>query len=362
MATTGGGHKSAAGAIAEALLARYDTGVVVEVVDILKEYAPQPLDRADEFYQLMIKIPAAWHGFYDISAAVGRSKIIDSGLSLYARRGTNDFLENHPADVIISTYGFANSAIFNAMSRHRMRIPFITVMTDLITGSALWFDQRTTLFLTPTPEAAELAQDSGMPENKIRVVGMPVSSRFKPPAAPKSELKIALGWPSGRPALLVMAGGEGVGPLAKIAELLSGLKATIVVITGKNTRLFEQLKQSDLPKNVLVQGFAENMPELMQAADLVITKAGAATVMEALNSHLPLVLYAKLSGQEDGNVDFVTQNGAGVWQPHLADLPGTIHTLLDDPDTLKGMTAAAAGIAQPGAATTVARIVEDYLR
>ena len=57
------------------------------------------------------------------------------------------------------------------------------------------------------------------------------------------------------------------------------------------------------------------MPDFMRAADVIVTKAGPGTIAEALNAELPIILYAKLPGQEDGNVDFVLSEGVGVWAP-----------------------------------------------
>ena len=47
------------------------------------------------------------------------------------------------------------------------------------------------------------------------------------------------------------------------------------------------------------------MPDFMRASDFIVTKAGPGTIAEALNAELPIILYSKLPGQEDGNVTFV---------------------------------------------------------
>ena len=54
------------------------------------------------------------------------------------------------------------------------------------------------------------------------------------------------------------------------------------------------------------------MPEFMQASDVLITKAGPGTISEAFISGLPLILFSKMPGQEDGNVDYVVNQGAGI--------------------------------------------------
>jgi len=361
MSTAGGGHKSAAESIAEALKAKYGDEVIIDSVDVLKEYAPQPFDRTPEAYQLMIKSPAAWKGFYDLGDGVRRSKMITTSISLYARRHSERLLDAHPADIIVSTYHFANSPILETLRRRHLDTPFVTVVTDLVTAPPVWFDTRTTLCITPTPETSELALRSGLDPSIIKVIGMPVSARFTPPIRAKSLLKAALGWPIDKPAIIAMAGGEGVGSLDQIAEELTTLDATIVVITGKNANLLKKLTLSATPENLKVYGFVNNMHELMQAADLIVTKAGPGTVVEALNSHLPLILYSRLSGQEDGNVSFVTDHGAGIWQPKINAMSKTIQAVLDNPQTLANMTAAAATIAQNGANAKIASAIGDLM-
>ena len=361
MATAGGGHKSAALSLAEALTARYGQGIIIDMVDVLKEYAPQPFDRMPEAYQLMIKSPTAWKSFYELGDGVRRSKMINSSLALYFRRQSERLLDNHPADLIISTYHFANSPILETLHRRQAKTAFVTVVTDLVTAPPIWFDAKTTLCITPTQFTADLALKSGLEPSTIKVIGLPVSGKFGPPTRPKSPLKAALGWNPQRPAIIAMAGGEGIGSLGQIADVLTTLDATVAIITGKNTHLLDKLQASGAPDNLKPYGFIHNIHELMQAADLVVTKAGPGTIMEALNTHLPLVIYARLSGQEDGNVTFVTDNGAGIWQPKISALAATIEAILDEPGALQTMASAAAALAQTGASEKIAAIIGDLL-
>ncbi len=360
MATTGGGHKAAAESIAESLRNLYGDRIELEIVDLVKE-APKPFDRSSEAYQLMIKAPVAWKGFYDLGDGVRRSKMINTSLALYFRRHSERLLKNHPADIIISTFHFANSPILETLHRLEIDTPFITVVTDLVTAPPVWFDPRTTLCITPTTAAAELAARSGVDETRIKTIGMPVSDRFGPSTTPKSKLKAALGWDPAKPAIIAMAGGEGIGSLDQIADNLSSLDATVAIITGKNTNLFEKLQDEDYGPDMKIYGFTKNMDELMKAADLIVTKAGPGTIIEALNSHLPLMIYSKLSGQEDGNVSFVTENGAGLWQPKISEMAGTIQELLDDPAALPAMAKAAARISQIGASSKIATAIGEIL-
>jgi 1,2-diacylglycerol 3-beta-galactosyltransferase len=283
--------------------------------------------------------------------------MLNSTITISARRHTEKMMDSHPADIIVSTYHFANSPVLDYLARKELKTPFVTVVTDLVTAPPVWFDPRGSLCIVPTPDVTEIALRCGLAPESVKVIGMPVKSTFVPSSSPKTELKTALGWPAHRPAIIAMAGGEGIGSLGKIAAYLTTLDATIIVITGKNEVLYHKLTSRNPPENLRVYGFVSNMHELMQAADLIVTKAGPGTIMEALNSHLPLLLYAKLSGQEDGNVDFVTKNGAGLWQPRIPEMAGSIQALLRHPDALESMTTAAASLAQPGASAKIAAAI-----
>ena len=71
--------------------------------------------------------------------------------------------------------------------------------------------------------------------------------------------------------------------------------------------------EGKMPGNVHVQGlgFVTQMAEYMVAADVLVTKAGPGTISEAAALSLPVMLTSFLPGQEEGNIDFVVDNGFG---------------------------------------------------
>jgi len=110
-----------------------------------------------------------------------------------------------------------------------------------------------------------------------------------------------------------------MGPLERNAEAIaeSGLPAALVVVAGRNLKLKQRLEARSWPIPTFIYGFVRNMPDLMSAADILVTKAGPGTITEALNAGLPIILYSRLPGQEEGNVTYVTAEGAGIWAPNL---------------------------------------------
>jgi 1,2-diacylglycerol 3-beta-galactosyltransferase len=59
-----------------------------------------------------------------------------------------------------------------------------------------------------------------------------------------------------------------------------------------------------------ILGFRNDVPELMRAADLLVTKAGPGTLAEASVAEVPVVVYDYVPGQERGNLDWVRTNGS----------------------------------------------------
>jgi 1,2-diacylglycerol 3-beta-galactosyltransferase len=100
----------------------------------------------------------------------------------------------------------------------------------------------------------------------------------------------------------------------------------------------------------------------MRAADLIVTKAGPSSVMEAVNAGLPIVLSGALPGQEDGNVKFIVEGGAGLWAPSADKVVKAVRCLISDPKTLGDAASAARRLARPKAAFEIADEILKYVR
>ena len=99
------------------------------------------------------------------------------------------------------------------------------------------------------------------------------------------------------------------------------------------------------------------MAEFMQAADILVTKAGPSTICEALNAELPMVLYNRLPGQEDGNISYVVSAGAGVWAPWPEDVVAAIREWIQHPEKYNQAAASCRRLARPDSAHQIAEIL-----
>ncbi|MFU8771209.1 MAG: glycosyltransferase, partial [Anaerolineales bacterium] len=239
----------------------------------------------------------------------------------------------------------------------------IIMVTDLVTTHALWYHRGADLCLVPTDTAYQRALACGLKPSQLQVVGLPVAERFCQMKGNPLETRIRLGLPTDQPIILLVGGGEGMGPLEKTALSIeeARLPVTLVIVTGRNKELKKRLEGHEWVNPTLVYGFVHEMPDFMQAADILITKAGPGTISEAFIAGLPMILYSRLPGQEDGNVTYVTAHGAGVWAPKPEKIVATLRYWLENPEQRYKASEAARRLARPQAARSVAHLLVAQL-
>lgn len=356
---TGGGHRSATEAIIEALKLEFNDQVTTQMVDIFLDIAPRPLNYLPKWYPYMVRMPEVWGFSYRISNGTRRARVIVESAYPYVRRSLHRLINRNPADLIVSLHPLANDPFLHALGKKRP--PFITVVTDLVTTHALWYHKAVDLCLVPTEAALQHALQEGLSPSQVQVVGLPVADRFCRPVGDPLALRQRLGWPPDRPVVLLVGGGEGMGPIEKTALAIAqaNLPITLVIIAGRNQELQQRLKAHPWPMKTLIYGFVHEMPDFMQAANILVTKAGPGTISEALNAGLPMILYSRLPGQEEGNVDYVISEGVGVWAPKTSYIVSALKAWITHPRLLEMAAEACCQAARPEAARQIARILAN---
>ncbi len=312
---TGGGHRSAAEAIIEAMEKEFGELMVAEMVDFFKGFGPGPMRSMPRLYPEMVKARRLWQASFYATNGRAQARVLTASLWPLMKRTMEKLVDQHPADLYVSVHPLATTAALKALGPKRP--PLYTVVTDLVTTHALWFDARADRILVPTETARQHAIAYHTPPDKLEVVGLPVGERYCAPPGNKAALRRRLGWPADLPMVLMVGGGDGMGPLSKTARTVDecGLRLGLAVICGRNRKLQESLLARRWDNPTFIYGFTRDMADFMRAADIIVTKAGPGTITEALNANLPIIMYAKIAGQEDGNVAYVEAEGAGVWAP-----------------------------------------------
>jgi 1,2-diacylglycerol 3-beta-galactosyltransferase len=362
----GGGHRASAKAITEGLSFLYGDEIVAKTVDVTKEFTFPPVIQSDEAYRWLTSNgiwmwKALW--YTDDKAWVPRvlSPVLTPFLSYEVRRL---FLSEKP-DMVVSVHCMANHIPLRVLRKElQVDVPFVTVVTDMVTVHPLWICPDVDYCTVPTEAAQARALRYGMPPDRLEVVGQPVSPKFAAGLGDKGDLRRKLNLAPERPCALIVGGGDGVGPIYETARAMNAQvpNVQLIVVAGRNMRLRRRLEDADWTIPTRVYGFVHNMPELMGASDLLITKAGPGTLAEAFIAGLPVVVYGFIPGQEEGNVRYVQEHNAGAF----ATDPVAVARIARDwlhpgNDEWRQVVANAAALARPNAALVIAERLHDLL-
>jgi 1,2-diacylglycerol 3-beta-galactosyltransferase len=363
---TGGGHRAAAEAIRDALLIRHPGELSIEMVDVFRSYTPFPFKYMPEMYPWFIRNgKTSWGISYRLTNTRSSVRLITSGMYASIEKGLKRMLREHPADVIVCVHSVLTRPTMRALNELGEHPPFLVVVTDLVSTHKFWFDRHVDRCLVPTEEAFQNGLESGLRREQLRVTGLPVHPHFAEQLTDKAAARAELGWHPDLPAILMVGGGEGMGPLYRTARAINDarLRCQIAVIAGRNEELKMRLESSDWNQPTHVYPFVTNMPVLMAASDILVSKAGPATISEACIAGLPVVLYDAIPGQETGNVDFVVDNKAGVFAPSAQEVTEAVTKwLAEGAEGLKRRSNNARRIGHPDAVWQIADEVWQYVQ
>ncbi len=354
---TGGGHRSAAQALIEALNLEFPGRCICEMIDIFRQYAPPPLHRAPDLYPPISRLPDMWELGYRVSDNPRSTRLIYDAIWPYVRWSVRRLVRENPADLIVSVHPLVNEPVLRAMRQLHLHVPYVTVVTDMVSTHVAWYDQAADRVIVPTEDARKRALKLGLRPERVRVIGLPVAESFRQQPEDESTIRARLGWPQDRPVILLVGGGEGMGPLEAVAEAINRARpqAALAVVAGRNKHLKSRLERLNWNLPTFIYGFVETMPDLMHAASVLVTKAGPGTISEAFIAGLPILLYSRMPGQEVGNVYYVVSQGAGVWAPEPEILAATLKGWIDHPEILRLLGQSSLRLARPDASRQIAR-------
>lgn len=389
IADTGAGHRSAANALRNAInilaeeehnkwLEGHQAGehgadipepptYRIEIVDVFEEYSRFPLREAVKLYGPTIRYnPSLYGRFFHMTDRARSVATVKAVAGPLVHKGLLRLITSVQPDVIVSIHPMLNHVTIEAIADLGVKIPFLTVVTDLISVHHAWYAPGADGYILPTEQARLLYLKRGHDASKVHVLGMPIDPKYTLPMPDKKELRHKLGLELHLPTVLLVGGGDGAGGLrqAVLAISQARLPVQLMVVTGRNKRLFVYLQRlrSDLKVPARIFGFVTNMPELMHAADVIVTKAGPGSICEALACDLPIILSGYVPGQEAGNVTFVTENGAGVLARTPAEVVNALRFLIKPgSQLLKQQLENARSLSRPRASFDIVQHILSYL-
>jgi processive 1,2-diacylglycerol beta-glucosyltransferase len=361
--TAGAGHLQAAAALEETWCQWRPDDAVLRL-DVL-DFTPRLYRQAyvEGYVKLVTHAPELWGMIFDktdrpaFSRKITRLRRTLAGLP--AARFCRE-LKRFGPDAVLCTHFMPLEILGRLKSERADRpAPFtVSVVTDF-EAHALWMEPSVDLYCVAAEETRARLMARGVDAGSVIVTGIPISPRFAG-SLNKAALRKQMGLRDDLPVLLVLSGGFGMGPVARILKEINKLErpVQVVVVCGRSEPLRRELAVLERRHPTHVLGFVTNMHEWMAVADLVITKPGGLTTSEALAVGRPLFVLNPIPGQEAANSDFLLEHGAAAKANRVEDLPFRLEQLLGS-RKLAQMARAAHQLGQPQAA---ARICREVLR
>lgn len=352
----GEGHNTAARNIRDALEHIAPEEAEVEVLDLFDSCYGKLNDFFRKAYLATInRTPRVWGKIYDV---IDGTQLVESNMVMLAKmkRAMADFLNRLEPDAVVSTYPIYNYLIDSIYSDGRSRnFSQITVVTDSITVNSVWYRSSSDYFLVANEDTAAALRSGGIPEDQIRIFGFPVTYRF----AEIVDNRYSDADRGPRRVLYLINSGKKEAP--KLVRRLSqrgDIRLTILVGRDSALRKEIEIETESAAHQVEILGWSNRMPELLTAHHLVITKAGGATIQEAIAARTPVIISQVVPGQEEGNARLILENECGCLAPN----PQAILWALDGAFAknelgLKQWTANLAKLSKPDASLRIARFV-----
>lgn len=361
-ASTGGGHKRAAAAI-EAKIKLLSPQTNVTVIDGMKAIGKFYDKTVCKGYHIMAtKTPAVYGKLYRLTDKRNPiTKTVVKSNEIMARKLLKVIEENDP-DIIIICHAFITNMVSRLKEKGKLNVKAISLITDY-NSHRTYISPYIDAFVLAEPQMKrKLCEEYNVPEDKIYPLGIPTFDCFSVTET-KEEICARERLDPNVPTVLMMAGSFGVTGVLDFYEQLikSGQKIQIIVITGRNIRLFDhfdkKIQELGTSHNTKLLYFVDNVEDYMHIADLIVTKPGGLTVTESIACNLPMAVYSAYPGQEKDNVDFLSAQNAAV-PIDKKNGAQEILSLLNSPEKLEQMRESCRKLALPNAAEDIFKLAK----
>lgn len=347
--TAGQGHNSTAKAICSYL---EEIGCEAEMLDTV-EYVSHILgETVSKGYTFMASnIKFAYKGGYRLAELRKKSRSKHS-----PPRATGNamgkklikYINTYDPDVILCTHVFPCIILDVLKERGMLRAKTVGILTDFMFHP--YWEEAVNLdyMVIPNEQLTAQALKKGFTADQILPLGIPIHPKFAS-SVPKAEARAKLGLDIDKQTVLLMSGGLGSGNIEETLEALDKIPYDFQIITvcGSNQAVKTKIDEMKTEKRVMNLAFVNNVDLLMDAADYIVSKPGGLTTSEAMAKKLPMIIVDPIPGQEDRNVEFLTNNGVAMAVSTTSPLDDIVYQLLANPRRIDVMRQAIDIIAKP---------------
>lgn len=353
------GHHSATLAIEKALKI---LSPATEILNINAFNYTNPISEKiiNQLYMGVIKrTPKLWEYLYDNPKVIKKIESLKESVHKYNTPKLKNLFDEFRPDAVVCTQAFPCGMTADFKRAYNSRLPLVAVLTDYVPHS-YWIYADVDYYIVPSDEVYLRLQKKGVEPAKIKIFGIPFDPKFNQ-EAPRQEILRKLNLREGVFTILLMGGGQGLGPIKKIVKSLEKVNGPLreIIVTGTNKKLYNSLNNrlKKYKKNILVFGYVDNISELMSVSDAIITKPGGVTTAEALAKGLPMIIAKPIPGQEANNAAYLTKKKAAIKIDEPEEVCSVIEDLLNEPGRLKELKASVKAISKPDAAIDIARLL-----
>lgn len=201
---------------------------------------------------------------------------------LAIKKATIEIKKFNP-DIVIGAGGYITAPVLYAAKK--LKIKTLIHEQNSIPGVSNKFISRfADKICVSLPNSLQL-----FPKKKVVYTGNPRSEEI---IKVDKILKSSIGFDDNKKLVVVVMGSLGSTTMTtKIKELIpefTNKNYQVLIITGKT--YFEEYQDLNLPKNIKILPFMDNLINLLKDSDLIISRAGASTIAEITAIGLPAIL------------------------------------------------------------------------
>lgn len=332
---TGQGHNSSASSIKDVFASNGQHCEIVDALGFLSKQASKIVDKC--FTGIYRYIPKAFDNVYThTDAHIGNLSAADSMVTVLKPgcKRLYKYITENGYDNIICVHLFPAIMVTVIKQKYGLSAKTSLLTTDY---TCYPFTEKTDmeLYFLPHEDLADDYIKNGKARERLVATGIPVRRDFLE-APSRTAARSSLNLPQDAKVVFIMGGSMGCGPMEELVLQISravDADTRLLVSCGTNEKLLKSLKKQ-AADNIFAFSYADNVPEIMAAADLFVTKPGGISVTEAGVSGLPAVIIDVVGGCETPNFKFFTEHEYYFGAENTADAAKKCIELLEDPEKL----------------------------
>lgn len=298
------GHHQVATTIIDYISTRSST-IECKKIDFLNSWSPYLEPIITKTYLAWIqRFPKSYALIYKSLAYQTNKQRSYKHYDLIFKNKMRRLITDENPDLIICTHAFPSYLINSLKKTGACDVPVLNIYTDFFINDVWGKDMIDYHFVSGVKMKGDLMNLHRISERKIFVTGIPVDENFtRRSGIQKRDKQLSI---------LLTGGSAGLGNIRDFIEKSSHddlLK--MYVLCGNNKKLYETVSSLN-QKNVQPLPYIssrDEMNQLYNKVDAIITKPGGVTVSEAIKKRLPIFIHSALPGQEEINLNHLIDLG-----------------------------------------------------